>query len=97
MHLLGLTVVETCRLYLPETTAPSLVLKWPNDIYVNNNGQLEKIGGIVVNHIPVTPGRRSRILIGKRTPFPITRVYRYNRMWPQCPQQWSSVLIVATY
>jgi biotin-(acetyl-CoA carboxylase) ligase len=75
MHVLGLTVVETCRLYLPETTAPSLGLKWPNDIYVSDNGRLEKIGGIVVNHIPANPGQKSRILIGRRSPpFLITRV-----------------------
>jgi biotin-(acetyl-CoA carboxylase) ligase len=74
VHLLGLTVVETCRLYLSETAAISLGLKWPNDIYMNDNGQLKKIGEIVVNHISVNPGRKSRILIGKRTPFLITRV-----------------------
>lgn len=67
MHLLGLTVVETCRLCLPDTTAV-LALKWPNDIYASVDGRLEKIGGIFVNNIPGTPsGSRNRILIGERT------------------------------
>ena len=67
MHLIGLTVVETCRLFLSDAIAPMVALKWPNDIYARVDGKLEKIGGIVVNNIPTTlPGSRSRILIGER-------------------------------
>ena len=69
MHLIGLTVVETCRRYLPRTAASTVSLKWPNDIYATYRGQPEKIGGIIVNNIPTTlPGSRNRILIGERNP-----------------------------
>ena len=76
MHLIGLTVVETCRLYLPITTASAIALKWPNDIYATVKGRLEKIGGIVVNSIPRThSGSRNRIVIGKgKPPFRIPPV-----------------------
>jgi len=67
-HLLGLTIVETCRRWLLDTEN-GISLKWPNDIYGTLEGRYEKIGGIVVNSIPATQlGSRSRILIGERTP-----------------------------
>ena len=69
MHLIGLTIVETCRLYLPISTASAVALKWPNDIYATIKGRLEKIGEIVVNNIPRTlSGSRNRIVIGKGKP-----------------------------
>ena len=70
LHLIGMTVVETCRHYLPNGTTSTVALKWPNDIYARVGARLEKIGGIVVNSIPTTlPGSRSRILIGERNPL----------------------------
>ena len=69
VHLISLTVVETCRLYLPITTASAITLKWPSDIYAIVKGRLEKIGEIVVNNIPRTlSGSRNRIVIGKENP-----------------------------
>jgi hypothetical protein len=68
-RLLGLTVVETC-LYLLGTTASSLGLNGPSDIYANVNGRLVKIGGIVMDTIQADPGREDRVLIGTRFPLP---------------------------
>ena len=75
VHLISLTIVETCRLYLPITTASAAALKWPNEIYATVKGRLEKIGGIVVNNIPTTlSGSGQRIVIGEGTPFRIPHI-----------------------
>ena len=64
-HLLGLSVVEACRSFVPNPAAGP-ALKWPNDIYAKVDGRLEKIGAIVVNTIPTTQfGSVKRILIGE--------------------------------
>jgi len=69
MHLIGLTVVETCRHYLSNTTTSMIALKWPNDIYARVGNRLEKLGGIVVDNIPTPPGSKNRILIGEWNPL----------------------------
>lgn len=51
-YLFALAVVEACRHegVLGETWGASVRLKWPNDIYaVMEDGQVLKIGGILVN------------------------------------------------
>ena len=70
-------MVHACRNILPSSVAKSVVIKWPNDIYVeakNEQGEvvlLKKIGGILVNLC--YDGKETFAIIGTPWPFSVVQ------------------------
>jgi biotin---protein ligase len=76
-YLFGLAVAEACRdKSVLGTWGDCVRLKWPNDLYVLLNGELKKVGGVLVN--TSFSGGKAEVIIGQRQFQLCYLLHKYN-------------------